>query len=133
LHTPGPDAGGDGEPPVGAVGPEPPPPSMAAGPGGPSEFTRVISTQPPPSSPEKRPPAFVPAPKRRRGVSRRGFFIGMTLVVVAALALVLYFAFFTGDRDGGDPEPEGADAVTWVATAEAQRPGAPGAGRAGEV
>jgi hypothetical protein len=53
-----------------------------------------------------RPPGFAPARRSRSGVSRRGFLIGMSLVLVIALALVLYFTLFAGDRASDDPGAE---------------------------
>jgi hypothetical protein len=41
-------------------------------------------------------------------MSRRGFLIGISVVLVIALALVLYFAFFAGGRDAADPAVDAA-------------------------
>jgi hypothetical protein len=108
--------GADRPPPPGAgtdpmsLRPASPPPTPA--PSGPSEFTRVISAgslppaapSPPVRETRRTPPA--PSPSAGRGVSRRGFLIGMSVVLVIALALVLYFALFGADRGGSDPGAE---------------------------
>jgi hypothetical protein len=131
LHASGAGMGGRDEP--GMTGAAPPPRDPPAPPElpGPSEFTRVISAQPPPPGPGKPPPpAFLQAPQQRRRMSRRGFLIGMTLVVLAALALVLYFALTAGDAGSADPEPAGTGAASSATSGEARAPGAASAGQA---
>jgi hypothetical protein len=125
LHAPGPGMGGRDEPGMTGAAPQPSDPPAPPELRGPSEFTRVISAQPPPTGPEKPPPpAFLQAPQQRRRMSRRGFLIGMTLVVLAALALVLYFALPAGDAGSDDPEPAGTGAGSSATSGEARARGA---------
>lgn len=104
--------------------PEPPPPS------GPSDFTRIISAASPP--PQQAPPEAVApepssAPASESHSASAGsrspvvFLIGVAIALLAALALVVYFALRPADSPA-DGEAPVADSTS---VAEAQAPAAP--------